>query len=502
MSDAPTFSAPSGPTSGLQRYNLERGAKQLYPATIAGLMGRLRLVAARRRRKAERGTLEKDNTPMPNDTLKELIGTLQLSVSEILAKGEEGQRDALLTQTFTEFGEAADGMLAKLAPAGAEEADLYKGLGTVGRVAQFVTDLNEKVKNIKAGYELWGRPLSSDGQVQKGEDPASENVGVMLDGIVHLGELALRAAVNEHVDLHDDGEEVPDGFRLVTVPIADAPDDPTMAVVVKTQLPAGLAKFATDPAQISEQLMGVGIDHMLLAGVSPKRLEKALGIEGLAKAFPPKEDGEDEDEGDGEGEGEEGGEQRGGRGMQPEDEGDPDMQGGADEAADSPIEVLGRLGAALMIQIAHVQDMYEGGGEDGMEGEGQGQAAPEMEQGAGGEGEEEEGKKPPFAKGERGGDLKKVEDGETAALRKQVDDLTAELRKIGGQPAAPKGVLMTVSKEQDGLAKGEDGGDLKKVEGETPEEKLAKMAPEDRALAGFKMALAKPVATVVRPGRP
>ena len=102
MSDAPPFAAPTSPTGGLQPYRLERGVKQLYTANIAGLVRRLRLVAARRRRAPVRGVMQKDHSPMPNDTLPELIGTLQQSVSEILAKADSPeQRDALLKQTFS-----------------------------------------------------------------------------------------------------------------------------------------------------------------------------------------------------------------------------------------------------------------------------------------------------------------------------------------------------------------------------------------------------------------
>ena len=43
--------------------------------------------------------------------------------------------------------------------------DLFKGLGTVGRVAQLVQSLASQVKNIKEGYDGWGKLVGMDGKV-------------------------------------------------------------------------------------------------------------------------------------------------------------------------------------------------------------------------------------------------------------------------------------------------------------------------------------------------
>lgn len=417
---------------------------------------------------------------MPNDTLKELIGTLEQSVSEILTKGTPEERDALLKRSFEEFTAAMDGEMEKLAPAEEEEA-LFKGMGCVGRVAKLVADVAGHIEEIKTGHDRYG--IGAPGMAGFANDPASEGVSMWLDSALRACELALRTAVNECVEVHDDGDDVPEGFRLVTVPVAEAPDSDDMAVVVKTDLPEELAKFATDPAILAQMAIDESVDVLVGMGFSPRRLEKALGIEGLAKAAGAEDDDEDQDEMEPDGD----------EGMGGPGDGDGDEAMDEDEAADSPLDVLGRLLAGAMIQLASIQQMVEGQGQGEDEGDAGGMPPAEAEE-AGEEPEDDEGKV--ARKSDAAGDLAKgaVADPRVEQLEKMVAGLTADLKRLAGQPAPAKGATMNVvgvTKQADGLAKADDATfdpkDQKWADGYS-ENDLQKMDPEARALIAIKRA--------------
>lgn len=498
MSDA-TFSAPTGPTVGLQGYNLRRGVGELYPETILRLLQHVRKVAAGRR-KSPRAPLKKD-ADMKVMLVRDNLDTLLASVTQIFAQaGTPEEREELLKKSFGECGEAltaeVEEVLAKRAPAEDDEDGLYKGLGCVGRVARLVEALAAQTRAIQEG--------GFGGDMSKADDPASPTVAQLLDGALHLGELALREAVNEHVSAYDGGD-LAEGERIVSVPSALDPENPDAVFVLKTDLPEDLAKFATDPDGLDEMRVDVSIDLALQAGVPVRRLEKALGLTGLAKAYgleglAKAEDGEEDDEedmppgeGDGEGEGGDGGDE-----MPPAPGGQPSP----DEQNQSPFDVLGRLLAATMIQAAHCQDLYEGGADGGDE------EQPPADEGEGGgeEGEGGGGRMPPqfrkadgagaLRKGAEGGgqsadDLAKVVAAGMDQMNKGLAGVTDLLRKMADQPAAPKGALMAVAvpKEQDGLAKVADAsGDPKDVKGPDgySESDLAKMDPEARALIEIK----------------
>jgi hypothetical protein len=209
-----TFTANPNPTVGLQGYDLERKVKHLVPATSHLLNMRLLRAVRNRRAKAKDGTstLKKDNG-MPDATLLAMVDTLSRSVTDIVGAGGD-DRNELLAKSFTEFTEAlteaisdeqeavvADA-LAKMAP---EEADpLYKGMGTVGRIANMVSRLAADITAIKEGKEWYAN--AGPGGGAEATDTPSEEVEGYLDYCLAGAELAMRAAVNEHVEILTDDD--------------------------------------------------------------------------------------------------------------------------------------------------------------------------------------------------------------------------------------------------------------------------------------------------------
>jgi hypothetical protein len=292
---------------------------------------------------------------------EEMVGTLSKSVGDLVVANPENIEE-LLAKNFSEFkhavGEqleaevAAQVDLAKSAQPETEEP-LFKGLGCVGRVANMFSSLVSQVEMIKEGLEYRGQ---SD---RRNADPASEDVSTMLDHLIAMGELTLRAAVNEHVDISDD-DEPEEGYHYIAVPSAEDPDDSSSDVVVKTVLPEDLAKFATDPGLIGQQIIELGAGLLLDGGLPQAQLEKlfAPGGETLAKTFPPAKkpaaDGSDPAPAP----------QTADPTLDPSMQGDPSDGSGADPSGDgsddSPLTVLGRILAAAMIQLDHIQQMVEG----------------------------------------------------------------------------------------------------------------------------------------------
>ena len=196
MSEA-TFSSPTGPTTGLQGYDLEKPVKNLFP--MLPIRVKANADAARHLARKRRLHMRKDH---PMDAIIEaMTGTLSKSVADIIEANPEN-RDELLAKTFGEFQAALEaevvGELEKLAP----EEPLFKGLGAVGKIANLVSYVSREVSNIQSGKEWSGQEkLPADA------DPASDGVAELLDHMVAVGELALRAAVNEHVDIADDDDD-------------------------------------------------------------------------------------------------------------------------------------------------------------------------------------------------------------------------------------------------------------------------------------------------------
>ena len=346
-----TFTAPTTATGGLQNYDLEPAIRNLAPETaIRFTRPRLRFAAARRGKRHQRGLTKKD-TPM--DAIHQMVGTLAKSVTDIVAAGGD-QRDALLTKSFDEFTAALGTSVADLAKSAADGAvaeraePLFKGLGTVGRVAQLASRISADMDLIKEGKD-WKHQDDKEAK-----DPASDEVCELLDHALTFIELALRHSVNEHVDIAgehdavDDHGMTHDGHHVLVVKSADGSDE----MAVKTRLPAELAKFATHPSVLDDTRADLACAELLAQGVSENALAKVFddaGGEPLNKAV-----------------------------QDPNAVPAGSSAGGADDAGpdmsnQDPMEALnlvGRLLAAAMIQLDGVMRMVEGpdadtGAEDG-----------------------------------------------------------------------------------------------------------------------------------------
>jgi hypothetical protein len=350
-----TFSAPTGPTSGLQAYNLEPGLKNLVPATsnldrrrkknrspggnASFQRLRVRLAAART---ATQGHMEK---ACMLDTIHLMIETLRKSCSEINAAGV-ADADDLLAKSFGEFEGAVAAQFqqaldaASLEKRAPDDDLLFKGLGVVGRVANLVGSIANQIANIKAGMDYSGQLTKEDADVP------SEGVQEYLDQCLALGELAMRESVNEHVDIaepDDDGSD-PDAHYLV-LKSADGDD-----LRVKTPLPEELAKFATDPALVDAAAIDLAAGIMASFGASPDGLTKLFDSDTLAKggpgAPPPQAAGAGAEAGAG------------------DPNADPDDGSSDDQDPMGQLNLLGRLLAAAMIQLQSFMDNVGGADPD------------------------------------------------------------------------------------------------------------------------------------------
>ena len=441
-----------------------------------------------------------------HDTIKSMVTTLSQSVTGIVAAGTPDQAD-LLNKGFGEF----EGALAKFLDGEMERAvaavpkaeePLFKGLGCVGRVANLTAYIAREVKNIQEGVDYQGQSSKDN------TDPASEEVGDMLDNLVGMAELTLRASVNEHVDLPEDGDfddigkaapTLPAGTRLIKVASADAPDD---EILLKTALPDGLAKYATDPALISESLVEIGAAAMLLGGVPDRALQKFFAGDALAKAAG---------EADGGGEG------------VTEDLGAGDEEGGGEEDGSDmdPLEIVGRLAAAIMFQVDQLQQAVNGGAaDDGVEEGGDEAVAGEVVPGAdeaevedvAGKDEEDPEKKPPFGKSadpavaslraelakmtktldaalaKKAPEKPAQRSAEMADLQKSMADMQARITKLGAAPAPSRAVVGPAASHA--LSKAVDTGGVDMGAAlEAEQARLAKMSPEARTQELIKMTL-------------
>ncbi len=456
-------------------------------------------------------------------TIEAMVGTLSKSVADINSAGGDA---ALLTKTFTEFTDGLSGLvdadLAKRAPV---EEPLYKGLGTVGRVANLLGCVAERVEAIRAGYDnKWQMP-SENGPSNKIEpsDVPSADVADLLTNVVHMAELALRAAVNEHVTLADDDEVekgAPAGFELIQVPDGD---DPNTYAVLKTALPEPLAKYATDPNVLQDAIIENGLATMMAAGVPEEALSKLFdeGGEALAKKFPPKKNPDGSDAGDGatggDGTGSDAAMQAtppgtdgttagaGGAGDATDGTTDPNSDG-TDPNGDDPLSIALRIWAALGVQLNHISDLVNGGDTTS---DGTGQSAdPGTDLGQGGDAVTKS------ATGGRTLDLAKrhvaAPDAATTnpaleELAKRFDALAADSEKksavidelakgielLLAQPQAPKGAVRAVPAPN----KQNDAGTLQKSADQIiaeEKERLEKMAPEDRAMELIKISQRNP----------
>jgi hypothetical protein len=438
MSESATFTQSASPTTGLTAYAVERNVRNLYPQAWMRIQGKLRRHVATRSRH-HGGTKKKDYDM--NEAIERMVGALSTSMSSIALSSAENKGDLIkrdMDQFSTVLREAIQSELAKAADAGAiEHAEgqlLYKGIGTVGRIANMLSSIASNVENIKRGVDYKGQS-EGDG------DKPSEEVDEMLDHLVLMGELILRAAVNEDVaPLMDDEDpdHMGEGVHLIMIPHPDHADDEEHHLVVKTVLPTDLAKFATHPVALLDLAADVGEFVMAKGGVDVAELAKAAETGDLAKAAQPDPS-------------------MGGAGGDPASGGDPAAGGGAmpdDPSMNDPLTVLGRLAACMMVVIDHLQEAVSGtdepidqgdeGGQDGSTSTSSPDPVPTP--GAGGV---PQGNENQAAKSAPTGDLEKLFEAQLAPLmhkleaesrdklmlQKAVVEMSDQLAKFAAQPA-------------------------------------------------------------------
>lgn len=493
MSDAPTFSAPAGPTLGLQGYNLSRKVRNLDPATSTLSRKRQRAAALLRLMRRSRN-LHKDEAM--TDTIKRMVETLAKSVADIVEAGGD-QQTTLLAKSFEEFGdhlgaaliEHTDGAVAeamtKITPA---RDPLFKNLGTVGEVANLVNDLTEQVAALQSNEEA----------------PISEDVADLLNHSLATAELALREAVNEQVMLPDedgsygdDGDG--DGVHVVVLKSADGQSE----IEGRTKLPEDLAKFATHPDLLAAAEIELACDVLTKNGVDEGALSKVFdGGDSLTKLANM--DGTQADAG--------------------QDSGDDGSEGDAGDPLQQLI-MLGRLLAASMIQLNGIVRQIEG--DDGSmvdpDNDGDDDSSPETDtdQDAGsGEpdatrqptdgSQDDQKKKPPFAKSAPDGVTVAV-DGATVArgvvsaavadLRKemggQIADISDMLKKVLAMPQSPIAIVGpsgSLTKAQDSAP----AGSSQAISSERVSAILAKMSDDDAAAARYQISsLGRPAEQVL-----
>lgn len=464
-----TFASPAGPETGLQGYNLDGRPRSFAPET-----------AARRKRRrnwlARRAKHPRHKDSQMQATLVKMVNTLKGSVDGILAAQPENAQE-LLAKSFKEFADILVGAVGEQVEAlekratdaatpltGVAEGALFTGLGPVGEVANLLSLMDERIDAIRTGA-IGGKGLAKAA-------PANDAVLGLLERSAHLADLALRAAVYEHLEVTDDRNAA-----NVMLKSADGAEQ----IMLRCSLPEALAKFATDPNAIDDAELEDAVNTLIGFGVSEAALVKALSGGGLAK-FDGMEEAADTD-GDGQ------------------------------ASLQEQLVLVGRLIAAAMLQL---NGAMEGGGmapgaidgeaEEGAEdmapgeeggeaeGEGEGEEGGEGEEAGaeeGGEGEEggeaegdEENPKKRFGKTAVNAGLAKAEKA-NAALQARLTELEGKLAKIAAEPAAGKAILMA-------------GDPLSKRAPESPdaplsEERIAdivqtKVPEADKALVMMKIA--------------
>jgi hypothetical protein len=490
MSGSATFTQPAAPTQGLQSYNLDRKAKRLYPATAFLDFKRMRASKAKRRTLDSGRNARMEKTEMA-DTIQKMVETLSKSVTGIYGAGlAPDDLNFTLEKSFGEFHAALDGEitimtaahLAKAAPVLADPgADLlFKGLGTVGRVAGLVSQIAGQVANIKVGKEWSGQTPD----VNATPDLPSAEVSMFLDHCLAFAELAMRSAVNEHVDFDPDSDGDDDGSQMMVIKSADGTDQR-----VKTALVPELAKYATDDALLAATALDLSAAMMADMGIPEASLTKMFEFGDLAKAVPSATD----------------------PGAAPNTDAgaDPAADPGADQGGEdmmAQMQVLGRLQAAAMIQLDGIMRAFGGG--DGsadpnaddpnadLTTEGDGAAAPDPAA------PDPVVKKPPFGKFAPDGELTKAApmNPAIADLLQTVKDLTttvsaqgAQLAKVLKLPEPARAILGAegfLSKTADIAVETDAAAEIAVVTA------LEKMDGNTRAAALIKMAHGVPLARI------
>ena len=423
--------------------------------------------------------------------LEDIFSALATSVTGIVAAGGPNM-ETELQKSFSQcrdfISEGIEEELAKSAPD--VEEPLYKGLGTVGRIANMLSRTADQIDLIKTGRD-WKGQLDVN-------DPASEDLYPLLDAQLRVGEMLLRKAVNDHVSPADD-DEIANGVDGMTLLAVGDPDDD--GIIVKCDLPEDLAKFAMFPDELDSSMIEFGAELMVASGVPEQALAKFFDDGDLAKLYGDPNADPTTGAGD--------------------PNADPTLAGGDDGSTDDPFDVMGRLLAACMIQLEHVRAIAYGevdGGTGDPTGDGSA-ADPNADPTAAapaaadpttqaspvgtGNADPDDKKKLAFLKKDApGGDeLQKLVDARLEEMTGQLAAARAENAELSKMAPVLQQVSQTLERLKSStlevprgvlaapLAKTADDGteaELRAVEQEAAE-RLAKMAPEARAEELLKM---------------
>lgn len=442
-----------------------------------------RLVALRSVRGAapSKRPKRRDGTPQGNMSMSkshaEMVERLRQSVAEIVGSDAADKED-LLKKSFDEFQTDLESS-AEAAQEGDFDGDFDSDFE--GEEVEF--DPVVSFSDSLAHADEIAAILAENGEID-------EDTAALLGQWSALSDIAIRSLANTRaIPVYDEAEmeaAKADGLGLMEMSLAKADGseaDETM--LVKTDLPAHVAQFITDPDQLAAMIADAGFEFAEVTGVG----------EALSKMDPN---------------------------MDPGMAAGPAMDPGA---LAEQVQVMMRLNAAALVQGEAVmramggdmgapedqepveQEAAEGDfGDEGEEGEEGYEAADEgaeeehEEPDGDEEGEEpsdddgdEPARKPPFRKSQDAEELTKSLAGELnkmmadtlEPLRKQLETANAEIARLKAAPAPAKGVLNTAA-----LSKAED------VSGQASEDPMAKIAalPESqRATELMKLVHRNPI---------
>lgn len=304
-----------------------------------------------------------------------LLDTLYDSVAGIVAS-EGADTEALLAKSFTEYGEALDEQL--VAEYGPDPEPLAKGLNHVSAFANALAKMEASIEAIKAGT-----PIYDDDN-----EPVVASTVVALDRFLGHGVVLLKQMANDTAKVPDDEEDLEraeQAGELVKIESRVFGSE----MLVKTDLPDGLAQYLTDPLDLMTEIAGLGssmiddardIADTLLAGdpeAIPEELaaEFPLVFEPLEKLFPPRRQppaggGAPPQRGQGQGGQASNQDDTNESSDTGDDPGDDQGQGDegdggdlTDDTPQNPIETITRL-ASIIVVISGSLQQAMGGGQD------------------------------------------------------------------------------------------------------------------------------------------
>lgn len=415
-------------------------------------------------------------------TLTDMVGTLEQSVIEIAASPAEN-REELLKQSFGEFNTA---LAEETAPPQDTLAPLEKSINHVAVFANTLRDANRTVMALITGKPSWIAGNDSNGETEILPAHLADELERWIDN----GAIVLRAMVNDLAELPGDEEDLERAEQLGTLVKIQAIDGSDL--LVKSNLPVDYHEFLADPAELMVAYADTARSYVnsALALAAPLLKADLLPPEVIAEYDELFESdlhkARDETFGD----------ETVGDGASPDAAADPGADAGeGDDITDGmpqdPLALLAKLASIQMVIIQSLQQAAGAGGapDDGQDdgamddgaddGQDDGQTAPDNTT-AGIPDDTTARKLPPLRRSAPALDapLAKADADELAALRKRNQDHEDELAKLKAtvsrlekMPAAPKGRVYV-------LDKNEDAG-VKTIDGEAEAVRIAKIADAD-----------------------